>query len=635
MRWNDLVVDRKKKRPPLFASLASLASLIRQRGIGVLLTKAFQLWQREGKAGIYHRLAMLGHGYRQWAKSYDTLNDVDRRMILDHIGRFSRRPRISVLMPTYNPSERWLRHAIGSVQAQLYPHWELCIADDASTMPGVHEVLDEFAARDPRIRVTYRSRNGHISAASNSALETANGEFVALLDQDDVLAEHALYLVALAVNENPGLGLVYSDEDKIDHRGERHEPYFKPDWNPELMRCQNVVSHLGVYRAEIVRAVGGFREELEGSQDWDLALRVAEQLGAHGIHHIPHVLYHWRMHSESTASNIHAKQYAITAGKRAVTEHLARCGLRAEVLAHPKLAGRWRVRYALPEKPPLVSIIIPTRNGFELLKRCINTLRGLTDYPSYELIVMDNQSDDPATLDLLNRESENNGIRVYRYDAPFNYSAINNAAALQARGEVFCFLNNDTEVTDAGWLSELVSHAARPGIGAVGARLFYPNGRIQHAGVVLGVGGVASHIYAGSLASECGSMGRAVLQQNLSAVTGACMVVTRTAFERVRGFEAEHLPVAFNDVDFCLKLLEAGYQNVWTPYATLIHHESVSRGMDDTPEKQRRFSSEIAYMQHRWGTLLANDPAYNPNLTLAYAYPLPSSPPRREKPWRK
>lgn len=632
MKWNDLHPGRKDRKLPL---LASLTSLIRQRGLGELLGKAHKLWKRESWSGVYQRLAMLGHGYKQWVRLFDTLNDDDRNMILDHIARFGHRPRISVLMPTYNPSERWLRRAIESVRAQLYPYWELCIADDASTAANVHAVLEEYTNLDTRIRVVYREINGHISAASNSALEMASGEFVALLDHDDVLAEHALYMVALAVNENSELNLIYSDEDKIDPDGGRYEPYFKPDWNTELMRCQNVISHLGVYRTEVVRALGGFREGFEGGQDWDLALRVSENIPAHKIHHIPHVLYHWRMHPDSTACNINVKQYAVAAGNRAVIEHLARCGLRADVLSHPRLVGQWRIRYALPEIPPLVSIIIPTRNGLKLLKRCIDTLRELTDYPNYELIVVDNQSDDPATLDFLSEKSAKEEIRVYAYNAPFNYSAINNAAVRESRGEILCFLNNDIEITDAGWLTELVSHAIRPSIGAVGARLLYPDGRIQHAGVIVGIGGVAAHIYVGSLVSECGSGGRAILQQNLSAVTGACMVVTRAAFECVKGFEADHLPVSFNDVDFCLKLVEAEYQNVWTPYATLVHHESASRGRDDTPEKKLRFSKEVAYMHRRWGKLLTNDPAYNSNLTLDYAYPLPSFPPRVEKPWRK
>lgn len=618
----------------LSSLVATLFALSRQRHVNELAAKAFRLWKRAGWNGIFQRLALLGHSYRHWVRLFDCLDDNDRQMIRDHIAKLKRRPLISILMPTYNPSERWLRQAIESVRAQLYPDWELCVADDASTALHVRAVLEQYATLDSRIRVIYRKENGHISEASNSALELANGEFIALLDQDDELAEHALYMVAWATNEYPRADLIYSDEDKIDTNGHRFDPYFKPDWNPELFRCQNMVSHLGVYRTAAVRALGGFRKGFEGSQDWDLALRITEEAPVHKIHHIPHVLYHWRVHPDSTASSINAKQYAITAGKRAVMEHLERRKIKAEVLPIPLCSGYWRIRYALPEHPPLVSIIIPTRNGLSLLKRCIDTLQTLTSYPNYELIVVDNQSDDPETLNFLKEKASKGEIQVCQYDAPFNYSAINNAAVGESHGELLCFLNNDIEVTDGDWLSELVSLAIQQGIGAVGARLLYPDGRIQHAGVIVGMGGVAGHLYLGAPGSERGNMGRAILQQNLSAITGACMVVTREAFKHVGGFDADNLPVGFNDVDFCLKLLEAGYDNRWTPHATLVHHESASRGKDDTAEKKARFAKEVAYMHQRWERILANDPAYNPNLTLDYTYPFPSYPPRIDYPWK-
>jgi len=623
--------------PDSWSRLSSLAAtlfaLFRQRHMNELAVKAFRLWTRDGWYGIYQRIALLGHSYRHWIRLFDSLDDNDRQIIRSHIAELKHRPLISILMPTYNPSELWLRQAIESVRAQLYPDWELCIADDASTAAHVHAVLEQYANLDPRIQVVYRRENGHISTASNSALELANGEFVALLDQDDVLAEHALYMVAWVANEYPEANLIYSDEDKIDTEGRRFDPYFKPDWNPELFRCQNMISHLGVYRTEAVRAVGGFRKGFEGSQDWDLALRITEDTPVHKIRHIPHVLYHWRVHPNSTAAGINAKQYAVTACKQAIVDHLERLKIRAEVLPIPLCDGYWRIRYAQPEHPPLVSIIIPTRNGIGLLRRCIETLQTLTSYPNYELIVVDNQSDDPTTLDFLRAKVSTGEIQVCQYDAPFNYSAINNVAVGASRGALLCFLNNDIEVTDGDWLSELVSLALQPGVGAVGARLLYPDNRIQHAGVIVGMGGVAGHIYLGASDAERGNMGRAILQQNLSAVTGACMVVTREAFERVGGFDADNLPVSFNDVDFCLKLLEAGYDNRWTPHATLVHHESASRGKDDTAEKKARFAKEVAYMHQRWDKRLTNDPAYNPNLTLDYTYPFPSYPPRIEYPW--
>lgn len=632
MKWKTPLSGRPETRPLL---LKTLSHLIRERGFGTLIVKAYRLLRREGLTAVRRRLAMIRANYQEWVKAYDTLTDADRRQMREHVSRFVHKPLISILMPTFNSDPYWLALAVASVRRQTYPHWELCIADDASTDARVRTLLSDLVRSDIRIRVSHRLANGHISAATNTALEMAQGEFITLLDQDDVFAEHALYLVAVTINANPNVDLIYSDEDKIDIKGRRFDPYFKPDWNPELIRCQNLISHLGVYRSEVVRALGGFREGYEGAQDWDLALRVAEQsFGGERIRHIPHVLYHWRTHPGSTSSGIKVKSYAIAAAQRAVQDHMARSQVSAEVLPHPFIPGQHRIRYSIAEPLPLVSIIIPTRNGLTLLDRCLTTLRDLTSYKNYEIVVVDNQSDDPQTLAFLTRQSAEGTIRLLRYDAPFNYSAINNAAVLQSRGDMLCFLNNDVEIVDPDWLTELVSHAVRPGVGAVGARLFYPDGRIQHAGVVSGIRDVAAHIYAGYDSSERGMGGRAVHVQNLSVVTGACLAVNRRAFDHVGGFDEINLPVAFNDVDLCLRLLMHGYRNIWTPYATLIHHESATRGQDDTPEKQKRFSREFKFMRERWSDLLSYDPAYNPNLTLDFNYPLPAFPPRAEKPWR-
>lgn len=615
--------------------LVSIVSLFRRRGFVEISLKAFNLWRREGWPGIYHRLATLGGSYKQWIKLYDSLNSYDRAKIHHHIHQFVEKPTISILLPTLNSSERGLRTAIYSVLAQLYPHWELCVAVDASFDKDVRGVVEECARLDARIRVFYHASNVLNSNVLNGALKLARGQFVGLLEDDDVFAEDALYMFAWALNEDPKLNLVFSDEDKIGTDGRRFEPYFKPDWNPELMRCQNATGHLSVYRTELVRALGGFNQGFEGNHDWDLALRVSDKVPPSTIRHIPRVLYHSRVKPDLDATGSPVKPYVVEARRRIVREHLDRCQLIADVLPCPQRPEKWhRVRYALPAIPPLVSIIVPTRNGLHLLKRCIDTLLKLTDYPNLEVIVADNQSDDPHTLQFLNEKFLRGEIRICHYNAPFNYSAINNEAVTRARGEILCFLNNDIEICEGGWLTELVSHAVRPGIGAVGARLLYPDGRIQHAGVILGIGGVAAHIYIGSAGSENGCMGRAVLQQNLSVVTAACMVVARAAFDRAQGFDEVNLPVSFNDVDFCLRLEEAGYQNIWTPYATLIHHESATRGKDDTPAKKLRASREIAYMQRQWSWRLQNDPAFNPNFSLDYTFPKLSFPPRIERPWR-
>ncbi len=608
----------------------------RHRSLAHLLGKAYRLWRREGLRGVRHacrRLLTDAWDYDAWIRQHDTLSESDRVSITRQVDRLPCRPLLSVVMPVYNTPERWLRAAIESVRTQIYPEWELCIADDASTALHVRSLLEDYARRDSRIRVVFRESNGHISVASNSALALARGEFIVLLDHDDELPLHALYMVANALNENPQLDLIYSDEDKIDEYGHRYGPYFKPDWNPDLFCGQNLISHLGVYRTELVREIGGFRKGYEGSQDWDLALRVSERIPASHIHHIPHVLYHWRAIEGSAAAGDGEKPYAAEAALRLLRDHLARTGLKGE--ASRLACGHFRVRYALPNPAPLVSIVIPTRNDLGLLRRCIESIRAKTVYAPYELLVVDNQSDDPEALEYLRNLDSAGQARVLRYDAPFNYSAINNFAVTVARGEYLCLMNNDAEVISGGWLTEMVSQAVRPGVGAVGAMLYYPDDTIQHAGVFVGMGGVAGHLYARYPRGTHGYVSRACLVQNISAVTAACLVVKARIYRQVGGMDAENLPVAFNDVDFCLRLLEQGYRNVWTPFAELYYHESATRGYEDTPEKRQRFQGEIAYMRRRWAHVLEKDPCYNPNLSLDHAWPRPAFPPRSRMPWRE
>ena len=569
--------------------------------------------------------------YETWIADHDTLSAHDLAAIRNHIDRFTAAPLISILFPVYNPPEKWLRRALDSVVAQLYPHWELCAADDASTAPHVRTVLGEYAARDPRIKVVHRERNGHISAASNSALALATGAFVAGLDHDDELPPHALYEVAVLLQAHPDAGLVYTDEDKIDEEGQRYEPYFKPDWLPDLFLGQNYLSHLTVYRTALVRAVGGFREGFEGSQDWDLALRVIERLPAEAIHHLPRVLYHWRAIPGSTALLLAEKNYPVEAARRALTEHFARTGVSATLSPVP--GDHWRIHYPVPDPAPRVTVIIPTRNQLPLLRACVDGLRAHTTYPAWEILVVDNGSDDPATLAWLADQSRAGALRVLRDEAPFNYSALNNAGVAAARGEIVALLNNDLTPITPGWLEEMVSHAVRPGIGAVGAMLYYPNDTVQHAGVVVGLGGVAGHPFKGLTRGAADEKNRVRLAQNFTAVTGACLVVRKALFDQVGGFDAAALPVAFNDVDFCLKLRAAGYRNLWTPFAEFHHHESASRGNETTPEKRARFAAEVETMLYRWGLLLRDDPAFNPNLAL-HGEDLPlARPPRVRKPW--
>ncbi|CAM3313606.1 glycosyltransferase [Pseudomonas floridensis] len=553
------------------------------------------------------------HDYSAWIKRYDTLSDGDRQAMLDDIVTWDSPPFISVIMPVFDPPLDLLRDAIDSIRQQVYPHWELCIADDASRQPAVRDFLKKVQRQHAQIKVVLRSENGHISAASNSALELARGRYVALMDHDDLLPEHALYWVARTIVRHPEAGVIYSDEDKIDQQGRRSDPYFKSDWNAFLFRSQNMISHLGVYQRDLVNRVGRFRTGFEGSQDYDLALRCIEKLNPAQIIHIPRVLYHWRIHAGSTAVAPEEKPYAVHAAVKALNDHLHRTGRKAETELLP--FGMYRVHYALPEALPLVSLIIPTRNAWALLKQCIDSIQRLTTYPNYEIIVIDNGSDEAESLMYFAQIDQQSNIRVLRGDGPFNYSALNNRAVSQAHGQLVGLINNDIEIASPDWLENMVSLALQPEVGAVGARLWFPDDRLQHGGVILGIGGIANHAHKFLPKGQYGYFGRAMLIQEFSAVTAACLVIRKSVFEQVGGLDEVNLKIAFNDVDFCLRVQEAGYVNVWTPYAELYHYESATRGFEDSPEKQARFNTEVAYMARRWPGI-KSDYAYNPNLTL-------------------
>lgn len=554
--------------------------------------------------------------YQDWIARFDTATGASRVALRRQLRVLPRHPLISIILPVYNPQLPFLEAAIDSVRRQIYERWELCLADDASTDPEVRPFLEKMAAADPRIKLTFRERNGHISACSNSALSLATGEWCALLDQDDAFAENALALVALEIERYPDAGVIYSDEDKIDETDERSNPFFKPDWNPELFLGQNYVNHLGCYRTNLLREIGGFREGFEGSQDYDLVLRCVERLKPEQIRHIPRILYHWRMIGGSLAAIPDAKPYAREAARRAIAEHGQRIGIPGTVVPCPENNESHRFVHAVPEPAPLVSIIIPTRDRAALLKRCVESIRAWTDYQPFEIVVVDNGSTEEETLRFFRECEAENSVRVLAEPGPFNYSRLNNRAAAAAHGEILLFLNNDTEIDEPGWLTEMVSHAARSEVGAVGGRLWYPDGTLQHGGVVLGLGGVAGHAFPHIPRGHPGYFNRAMLQQNCSAVTGACMAVRKTVFEELGGFDEEDLGVTFNDIDFCLRAAEAGYRIVWTPYANLVHHESASRGHQRTSEEQAEFERAVDYMQTTWGAQLMNDPFYNSNLSL-------------------
>jgi glycosyltransferase involved in cell wall biosynthesis len=574
--------------------------------------------------------AIPDRSYQKWIELYDTLTDRDRQEIKDHIGTLDYRPLISIVMPAYATPEKAFREALGSVRTQLYPNWELCVADDASPSPHIAEILKEMSFQDRRIKWVRRESNGHISAASNSALALTTGEFVALMDHDDILPEHALYEVAVELNAHPDADLIYSDEDKIDDNGWRHSPYFKTDWNPELLLSQNMVCHLGVYRRSLVEKVGGFRLGYEGSQDYDLALRAATATSADKIKHIPAVLYHWR----DGASRFSERQLerCIDSARRAKRDYFAARKEAAEVEENPLLRNYDRVHRPLPTRPPLVSLIVPTHNRHDLLGPCIEGLLNRTTYQPLEIIIIDHQGDDSATLALLERLSTDPRVRILRYEGPFNYSEMNNKAVAQARGEIIGLINNDIDVIEPDWLSEMVSLAVLPENGAIGAKLLYPNGHVQHGGVILGWG--PDHAHTNAERNDAGYFGRLALISNVSAVTGACLILRKSLFEEVGGLNAVDLLVAYNDVDLCLKIRARGYRNVWTPFALLYHREFASRGNDEAPDKIERANRELDYLRKRWGAALEVDPYFNVNLWLQNPSFVLAFPPRGVKPWR-
>lgn len=551
--------------------------------------------------------------YLEWVRRYDTLRDTDRIRIRHAMANLVNKPLLSVLIPVNDPMIEWLKQAVDSIQYQTYDNWELCIAADISSNESEREYLTALSENNARIKTIFCQLNGQYCTAASSALEICTGSWVALMGQEDILPEHALFNVANAINQHPETCLIYSDEDKIDKNGTRLEPYFKCDWNRELFYSHNYISRLGVYRRDLLDEIGGFREGFRGAEDYDLALRYIEKIDSRAIRHIPKVLYRRRSHPEEIAPGVEVNSSVTAASHRALQEHLDRTGVKATVDSTP--IGN-EVHYSLPEIPPLVSLIIPTRNGLNLLKTCLNSIQAKTAYPNFEILVVDNGSDDPATIDYMAGLKSSARIRVLHDARPFNYAELNNSAVQEARGELICLLNNDTEVIEEQWLTEMVSIALQPRVGFVGAKLLYPDGTIQHAGVILGIRGVAAHVLKRAPGDSPGYFNRAKHIGTFSVLTGACLVVKKNVFLETGGFDSQNLAIAFNDIDLCLRVRELGYRNIFTPHALLYHHESASRGMEDTAEKKVRFAKEVKFMKKRWGNELLHDPAYNPNLSL-------------------
>lgn len=549
--------------------------------------------------------------YKKWIEANEKY---DAEEIMAQIDTFAKQPKISIILPVYNTDEKWLRKCIESVRSQYYSNWELCIADDNSTQGYIKKVLNEYEQNDSRIKVVYRSKNGHISESSNSALAIAEGEYVAFLDHDDLLAPFALSRMVEEINIHEDAEFIYSDEDKINKFEKRSKPFFKPDWSPDTLLSQNYICHFLVIKRELVNAVGGFRVGYEGAQDHDLVLRCTEKTDA--IYHVPEILYHWRMIKSSTAGNPKAKTYAFEAGKKAIESALARRNIKASVSVG-KLLGTYRVKYEIQGNPK-VSILIPTKDHARDLKICLESILNKTNYNNYEIIIIDNGSKEKETFALFEKYKSllEDRFIVLDLDVPFNYSYLNNEGVKKSTGDYVLLLNNDIQILTDHWLERMLGFAQQKHIGAVGAKLYYKDGSVQHAGVVIGLGGVAGHSHKYYSGKSTGYFNRLTIDSNYAGVTGACLMVEKNKFLAMNGLDAENLSVAFNDVDFCLKLISSGYHNICLAQVECIHYESKSRGKEDTKEKQARFEKEIVFMKDKWGKYIIEDPYYNKNLTM-------------------
>ena len=546
--------------------------------------------------------------YEEWYRNHRPQEEELERQRKE---TFPYMPLISILVPVYNTPESFLKQMIQSVRAQTYGNWELCIANANPGNKEVGDILRIASEKDQRIRVIDVPENEGIAQNTNAALKIASGEYVGLLDHDDLLTKDALYEVVKALNQQGRPEMIYSDEDKVTTDLTEHfQPYMKPDFNLDLLRSNNYICHFFAAKKTLIEDAGAFRGEFNGAQDYDLILRCSEK--AKGIAHIPRILYHWRVHKASTADNPASKMYAFDAGKRAIEDHLKRCGQDGEV-SHAKDLGYYRVRYKM-KGSPLVSIIIPNKDEVESLDKCLQSIEKST-YQNYEIIVVENNSVKDETFAYY-KKIEAKGVKVVYWEKGFNYSAINNYGASYAKGDYLLLLNNDVEVITPDWLEEMLGNCQRKEVGIVGVKLYYPDDTVQHAGIIVGIGGIAGNIFVGLPRRYTGYFHKASVQQDLSAVTAACMMVKRSVYEAVKGLD-EKLQVAFNDVDFCLRVRKAGYLVVYNPYVELYHYESKTRGPEDTKEKVRRFHGELEYMRsHHLDILKNGDPMYNRNLTL-------------------
>ena len=582
--------------------------------------KGIRYWKTQGSAALVGKVAAKVRTastreipYQKWiVRHLPGPKELERQ----RREKFDFQPKISIVIPLYKTPEKYLRQLIETIKEQTYPNWELCLSDGSGANSPIAGLLESLAASDERIKVVSHEESLQISENTNAAIEIATGDYIAFADHDDEMTPDALFQCVKALNENPEIEVLYSDEDKMSMDGHKFfQPHFKPDFNIDLLCTVNYICHLFVVKKEIVDQIGMLKKEFDGAQDYDFVFRCVEAAGREKIHHIPRILYHWRCHEDSTAENPESKMYAFDAGARAIKAHYDRIGVPVEIKKGEYL-GLYRTKFLWEEKP-LISIIIPNKDHIDDLKRCIDSIEEKATYRNYEYVIVENNSTEEETFAYYKElEASNPKAHVVYWDGIFNYSAINNFGAAHAKGEYLLLLNNDTEIISPDCLEQLLGYCMRPDVGAVGARLYYEDDTVQHAGVVIGFGGIAGHCFVQQKRDATGYCHRIICAQDYSAVTAACMMVKREAFEKVHGL-SEEFQVAFNDIDFCLRLGKAGYLVVYNPYAELYHYESKSRGLEDTPEKVARFNREIASFEKHWPEILRDgDPYYNPNLTL-------------------
>ena len=612
IKYNEELI--RKRSSVAHKRMEKLLDLMNMETVHVCL----DYWKENGLKALLvkskHKLQGIDNDY-DYGEWYSLTKPTNEELERQRTEKFEFMPKFSIVIPAYKTPEKYLKEMLDSILAQTYENWEVCVADGSPAGEGIERVLSRYAERDRRFKYVILGENKGISGNTNAAMDMADGDFIVLADHDDTMTPDALYECAKVINEHPECDVIYSDEDKMDmDGGALFDPHFKPDFNIDLLCSVNYICHLFVASHDLVARVGGFRQEFDGAQDYDFIFRCTE--AAAEIRHIPKVLYHWRCHKDSTASNPQSKLYAFEAGSRAIMAHYERVGIEAEKVEKGVDYGIYHSTYKI-QGNPLVSIIIPNKDHHQDLDLCLRSIEERATYRNVEFVIIENNSTKPETFEYYEKiQKEFDNVRVVRWEREFNYSAINNFGVTFAKGEYLLFLNNDTELIAKNFIEEMLGLCQREDVGAVGARLLYQDDTIQHAGVVVGFGGIAGHTFIGLHKAENSYFHRAMSTQDYSAVTAACMMTKKSLFEKTGGF-TEELAVAFNDIDYCMKVRAEEKLVVYNPYALLYHYESKSRGLEDTPEKVERFNREIKKFSERWPEILKKgDPYYNPNLTL-------------------